>query len=53
MVKDLMLSLLQLWLLLWYGFNSWPRNFSMLRAWPKRKVTSSFKSDFAIVNLIC
>ena len=28
-VKDLTLSLLRLWLLLWLRFHPWPRNFSM------------------------
>ena len=31
-VKDLALSLFQQWLLLWCGFNPWPRV-----AWPKKK----------------
>ena len=36
-VKDLALSLLSLWLLLWYRFYPWPGNFCMLRAQPKNK----------------
>ena len=28
-IKDLALSLLWLWLLLWCGFDPWPRNFCM------------------------
>ena len=35
-VKDLALSLLWLRLLLWLGFNPWPLNFHMLRAWPNK-----------------
>ena len=33
-VKGLALSLLLLWLLLWCGFDPWPRNFCMQQAWP-------------------
>ena len=36
-VKDLELSLLWLWLQLWSGFNSWPRNFCMPSVWQKKK----------------
>ena len=36
-VKDLALSLLWLWLLLWGRFNPWPGNFYMPWAWPKKK----------------
>ena len=37
-VKDLMLSLQQLGLLLWHGFDPWPVNFHMPQTWPgKRK----------------
>ena len=36
-VKDLALSLLWLESLLWRRFWSWPRNFHMLRAQPKKK----------------
>ena len=36
-VKDLALSLLWLWLLLWLGFDPWPGNFHMLQVWPKNK----------------
>ena len=32
------LSLLQLWLLLWRGFDHWPGNFHMPRMWPKNKI---------------
>ena len=33
-VKDLELSLLWLWSLLWWGFDPWLRNFHMLQVWP-------------------
>ena len=36
-VKDLILSLLWLWLLLWHRFCSWPRNVHMSGAWLKTK----------------
>ena len=36
-VKDLALALQRLRLLLWYGFDPWPRNFHMLWVWPKKK----------------
>ena len=36
-VKDLALSLQWLILLMWRGFDPWPRNFHMLQAWPKEK----------------
>ena len=36
-IKDMVLSLLWLWLLLWYGFHPWPRNFCMPQAQPKKK----------------
>ena len=36
-VKDLALSVQQLGLLLWLGFDPWPRNFYMPWAWPKQK----------------
>ena len=36
-VKDLALSLKWLGSLLWHGFDPWPENFHMLRAWPKKK----------------
>lgn len=26
------------WLLLWYGFDSWPGSFRMLQAWPQKSV---------------
>ena len=35
-VKDLALSLLQLGLQLWCGFDPWPRNFHMWWVWPKK-----------------
>ena len=36
-VKDLVLSLQWLELLLWQGFDPWPRKFRMLWVWPKKK----------------
>ena len=36
-VKDLVLSLQQLGLLLWYRFDPWPGNFHMPWLWPKKK----------------
>ena len=36
-VKDLALSLLWLWLLLWCGFDPWPGNFHMPQVWPKNQ----------------
>ena len=36
-VKDPVLSLLWLRPLLWCGFDPWPGNFRMLRAWLKKK----------------
>ena len=36
MVKDLVLSLLWLGSLLWLAFGTWPGNFHMLRAQPKK-----------------
>ena len=36
-VKDPALPLLWLWLLLWYGFDIWPRNFMSLARFKKRK----------------
>ena len=35
-VKDLVLSLLWLWSLLWHGFNPWPGNFHMLQVQPRK-----------------
>ena len=37
-VKDLELSLLWLWLLLWRGFDPWLGNFHMLRTQKKKKL---------------
>ena len=34
-VKDLVLSLQQLGVLLWRGFDPWPVNFYIPRMWPK------------------
>ena len=36
-IKDLALSLLWLWLQLWYRFDPWPGNFLMLWTQPKKK----------------
>ena len=36
-VKDPALSLQQLGLLMWCGFNSWSGNFCMSQAWPEKK----------------
>ena len=36
-VKDLVLPLLWLGWLLWWGFNPWPRNFCMPQLQPKKK----------------
>ena len=36
-VKYLALSLQQLGWLLWHGFEPWPKNFPILRVWPKKK----------------
>ena len=41
-VKDLVLSLQWFRLLLWCGFDPWPRSFHMLMAWPKRKKKARF-----------
>ena len=35
-VKDLVVSLQQLRMLLWHGFDSWPGNFHMPMAWLKK-----------------
>ena len=36
-VKDLVLSLQQLGLLLWRGFDPWPRNFHILQEGERKK----------------
>ena len=36
-VKDLVLSLMWLWLLLWHRFNPCPGNLHMPWAWPKKR----------------
>ena len=42
-VKDPALSLLcPALLLLWHGFDLWPRNFHMPQAWPKKKKKNSY-----------
>ena len=40
-VKDLVLSLQQLGSLLWHKLDSWPRNFHMPWAWPKKTLHKS------------
>ena len=42
-VKDLALSLQWLGTLLWRGFDPWPGNFRILRAWPKPNQTTNKK----------
>ena len=37
-VKDLVISLQHLGLLLWHGFDPWPRNFHMPWAWLLKKM---------------
>ena len=41
LVKDLVLSLLWLWLLLQRGFDPWPGKFCMLQVQPKKKKKKS------------
>ena len=36
MVKDLALSLQELWSLLWLGFNPWPGNVHILKIWANK-----------------
>ena len=43
-VKDLVLSQLWLWLLLWHGFDTWPWNFPTLWVWPKKPQTKPIHS---------
>ena len=38
-VKDLVVSLLWLWSLLWHKFNSWAGNFRKLQPWPNKPQT--------------
>ena len=47
-VKDLVLSLMQLWSLLWHRFDLWPRNFHMPWAWPKEKKSEDPKTWLAL-----
>ena len=44
-VKDLALSLQQLGLLLWCGFDRWPRNFHMLQEWPERETETERQTE--------
>ena len=46
-IKDLSLSLLWLWLLLWCGFDPWPGNFRML---PKEKRKEKKRKEKKIVE---
>ena len=48
-VKDPALSLQQLRLLLWLGFDPWPRNFHRLRMWPK-KITVFYTSSGIVLK---
>ena len=43
-VKDPALSLLQIWLLPWQGFDPWPRDFCILQAQPKNKKQNKTKN---------
>ena len=45
-VKDLVLSLLWFWSLLWYRFFPWPWNFCMSWVWPKNIYSSVALSTF-------
>ena len=42
-VKDLVLSLEKTGLLLWNGFDLWPRNFLMSQSMAKKKGNSSYR----------
>ena len=39
-----------LWLLLWLGFQPWPRNFYMLQAWPKKKKKKKEEEDWVTLR---
>ena len=41
--NDLIFSLQQITLLLWWAFSLWPRSFYMLRVWPKIKKKNTTK----------
>ena len=49
-LKDLALSLLWLWLLLWQGFHPWPSNVYMPLVWPKNKMkwNNHLKNSLAV-----
>ena len=49
-VKDPALSLLWLRWLPWCGFNSWPRNFCMLRACPCPQKRGKKKENYSTKN---
>ena len=49
-VKDLALSLLWLWLLLWFGFDPWPGNFHMPQMQPKKKINKAIGKGLAEVT---
>ena len=44
-VKDLVLSLLCIWLQLWHSFNPWLGNFHMLWAWPEKKKKKKIRAE--------
>ena len=44
-VKGSVLSMQWLRSLLWWGFDPWPRNFHVPRAWPKKKKKKKFRSS--------
>ena len=51
-VKDPALSLQWLWLLLWHGFDPWPRNFHMPWAQPKKNLNyKDFKKDVVYIYI--
>ena len=47
-IKDLVLSLQQLGLLLWCGFDPWPGYFHVLKAWPKKEHTVYRKNEILL-----
>ena len=49
-VKDSALSLLCLWLVLWLGFNTWPRNFHMPWVWQKEKEKKAINHEIDVVQ---
>ena len=50
-VKDLGLSVLWLWLLLWHRFDPWPGNFCMPQVQPKEGVTAK-KTKMITIRVI-